>query len=118
MNCRHCHRDIADSSSFCSFCGAPQQVPCYGSAGRPPRLMRSITDKKIAGVCGGIAEYLDFDSTIVRLVWVLLIILPVPFMPAFLGYFVAWLVMPKAPGFTAAGAHQPPVIIPNSASSA
>ena len=61
------------------------------------RLMRSSTDCKIAGVCGGIAEYLEVDSTIVRLVWVLLVIIPVPLVPAVLGYLVAWLVMPKAP---------------------
>jgi phage shock protein C len=59
--------------------------------------MRSAVDCKIAGVCGGIAEYLEVDSTLVRLVWVLLVLMPVPVVPAFVGYFVAWLVMPKAP---------------------
>ena len=37
------------------------------------RLHRSTADKKIAGVCGGIAEYLGVDPTIIRLVWALLI---------------------------------------------
>jgi len=59
--------------------------------------MRSVVDCKIAGVCGGIAEYLEIDSTLVRLIWVLLILMPVPLVPAFVGYFVAWLVMPQAP---------------------
>jgi len=36
------------------------------------RLYKSDTDKKIAGVCGGIAEYFNIDSTIVRLLWVLI----------------------------------------------
>jgi phage shock protein C len=58
-------------------------------------LRRSITDKKIAGVCGGIAEYFDIDSSIVRLFWVLAVVLPIPFVPAFIGYLVAWMVMPK-----------------------
>ncbi|MDI6802755.1 MAG: PspC domain-containing protein [Bacteroidota bacterium] len=35
-------------------------------------LRRSIENKKIAGVCGGLAEYLDIDPTIVRLIFVLL----------------------------------------------
>ena len=35
------------------------------------RLTKSATDKKIAGVCGGIAEYANIDPTIVRLLWVL-----------------------------------------------
>ncbi|HXU22110.1 MAG TPA: PspC domain-containing protein [Verrucomicrobiae bacterium] len=61
------------------------------------RLMRSSVDRKIGGVCGGIAEYFEIDSTVVRIIWVLLILMPVPIVPAFLGYFVAWLVMPLAP---------------------
>jgi phage shock protein C len=97
MNCPKCHRDIAEYSNYCYYCGAQQHVT---PAGPPPihkRLMRSSTDCKIAGVCGGIAEYLEVDSTIVRLVWVLLVIFPVPLVPAILGYFIAWLVMPQAP---------------------
>ena len=35
------------------------------------RLCRSQTDKKIAGVCGGVAEYFGIDSTLVRLGWIL-----------------------------------------------
>lgn len=35
-------------------------------------LRRSINDKKLAGVCGGLAEYLEIDSTIVRLIFVLI----------------------------------------------
>ena len=35
------------------------------------KLYRSKTDVKISGVCGGIAEYLDVDATIVRILWVL-----------------------------------------------
>ena len=56
--------------------------------------MRSSVDHKIAGVCGGIAEYLEIDSTIVRLVWVIMALLPIPVVPAVIGYFVAWIIMP------------------------
>jgi phage shock protein C len=118
MNCRHCQREISDVSSFCPFCGAPQQIPSYASPGAPKRLKRSVSDRKIAGVCGGIAEYFDIDSTIVRLIWVLLVILPIPLVPAFLGYFIAWIVMPKAPLYLPAASQQPPIIIPNSAQTA
>jgi phage shock protein C len=96
MICTNCQRDIADYSNFCYFCGMQQHT----TASIPPlaskRLMRSRTDRKIAGVCGGIAEYLDVDSTIVRLIWVVAILLPIPLVPAFIGYFVAWLIMPEA----------------------
>lgn len=36
------------------------------------KLYRVTDNKKIAGVCGGVAEYLDLDVTIVRLVWAIL----------------------------------------------
>ncbi len=35
------------------------------------KLYKSRTDKKLCGVCGGIAEYFDIDATVVRLLWVL-----------------------------------------------
>jgi phage shock protein C len=114
MICQNCQRDVADYSSFCPFCGATQHIPSNGPSRTSKRLMRSTSDRKIAGVCGGFAEYFDIDSTFVRLIWVLLILLPIPLVPAFLGYFVAWVVMPKAPRYTGAAAQQPPVIIPNS----
>lgn len=37
------------------------------------RLHKSASDKKLAGVCGGLAEYLGIDPTIIRLAWALLI---------------------------------------------
>lgn len=36
------------------------------------KLTRSKTDRKILGVCGGIAEYFDIDSTLVRIGWILI----------------------------------------------
>jgi phage shock protein C len=97
MICPHCQRDIADYSNFCYFCGARQNASTAQPARASRRLMRSSVDCKIAGVCGGIAEYLEVDSTIIRLIWVLLVLMPVPLVPAVLGYFVAWLILPKAP---------------------
>jgi phage shock protein C len=79
--------------------------------------MRSVADRRIAGVCGGIAEYFEVDSSIVRLIWVLAVLMPIPLVPAFLGYFVAWVVMPKAP-MSAGIRVPPPVIIPNSTQTA
>jgi phage shock protein C len=75
--------------------------------------MRSAIDSKIAGVCGGVAEYFEVDSTLVRLIWVLAILMPVPLVPAFLGYFVAWIVLPKAPYPVQHAA--PPESVPTSA---
>jgi phage shock protein C len=99
MNCVSCHKEIAEYSNFCYYCGARQNADAAPSAPPRPqkRLMRSSTDCKLGGVCGGIAEYLDADSTIVRLIWVVLVIFPFPLIPAVLGYFIAWLVIPQAP---------------------
>ncbi|WP_077610516.1 PspC domain-containing protein [Clostridium sp. Marseille-P2415] len=40
--------------------------------GNQKRLYRSDTDKMLCGVCGGIAEYFDVDTTIIRLLWAVL----------------------------------------------
>jgi len=59
---------------------------------RPARLMRSVTDKKIAGVCGGVAQYFGVDSTLVRFVWLVAI---VAWGAGAGAYIVAWIVMPN-----------------------
>jgi len=59
--------------------------------------MRSATDMKVAGVCAGFAEYFDMDPTVMRLLWAILTIMPVPFFPGVIGYLVGWIVMPVAP---------------------
>lgn len=59
------------------------------------KLYISETDKKFLGVCGGVGEYLDVDSTIIRLVALALIFFP-PF-PGLIAYFAMYLVIPKQP---------------------
>lgn len=58
------------------------------------KLTRSATDKKLGGVCGGIAEYLDVDTTVVRLAWVLFALF---LGGGILAYIIALLVMPNPP---------------------
>ena len=100
MFCANCGQEIPAASNFCQVCGARQSSASASASvatvcGPPRRLHRSVRDCKLGGVCGGLAEYWGVDSTIVRLVWVLLVIFPVPLVPAILGYFVAWLVIPR-----------------------
>jgi phage shock protein PspC (stress-responsive transcriptional regulator) len=59
------------------------------------RLFRSRTDKKIAGVCGGLANYLDIDPAIVRVIFVMLL-LPGG-LPGFLPYVILWIAVPEEP---------------------
>ena len=67
------------------------------------KLYRSRTDKKVAGVCGGVAAYFNIDSTIVRLVFVLLVVFAGT---GLLAYLIAALVMPEEPEAGAAGQAQ------------
>ena len=55
------------------------------------RLTKSY-DRKICGVCGGIAEYLNIDPTIVRLIWLLLVLCAGT---GVLAYIIAALIMPE-----------------------
>ena len=61
------------------------------------RVTRSRVDRKIAGVCGGTAEYLGVDSTVVRFLWVILTIFPGALLLGIIAYFVAWFIMPESP---------------------
>jgi phage shock protein C len=101
MYCMHCGVEIAGSSNYCSSCGGRQRQKTSRK-----QLTLSLTDKKLGGVCGGIAEYFDVDSTIVRLIWVVLSVVPGGFVGGALAYFIAWIIIPKPPAFAskAAGA--------------
>ena len=96
MTCSNCHREIVESSNFCYFCGARQTVAAARPACAPKRLMRSATDSKLAGICGGLGVYLDADPTIIRLVWVLIVLFSGIF-PGVIVYLLTWLIIPLAP---------------------
>ena len=55
----------------------------------------SSTDCKIGGVCGGLAEYFDIDSTLVRAAFLFLFL---TFCSGLLAYIILWLIAPKQPG--------------------
>ncbi len=59
-------------------------------------LCRSRTNRLIAGVCGGFAEWLGWNPTTFRLLFVVVSILSAAF-PGILVYVILWLVMPKPP---------------------
>ena len=61
------------------------------------RLARSETDKQIAGVCGGLADFFGVDSTIVRLAAVILAIYPGAIIGGVVAYLIAWFIMPARP---------------------
>jgi len=58
-------------------------------------LVRSRRNRMVAGVCGGIAESIGWDPTLVRLLYVLVSVISAAF-PGILVYLVLWMVMPQA----------------------
>jgi len=71
----------------------PESADTFSVAG--PRLTRSSADRKIAGICGGIAEYFGVDSTPVRLLWVILSILCGAVIGGVIAYVIAWILIPR-----------------------
>jgi phage shock protein PspC (stress-responsive transcriptional regulator) len=57
------------------------------------RVYRSETDKKLAGVCGGIAEYFALDSSLIRIAWVVITILS-GVLPGILAYILLATIIP------------------------
>jgi phage shock protein C len=103
MYCTQCGEKLAESARFCTACGKPTgatvSAAAYSAAGfsgstQPKRLRRILAGKKIAGVCAGFAEYFGADITLMRIIWVALLLLP-PHIGLF-AYIVAWAVLPKS----------------------
>ena len=98
MVCPNCQREIANYSNYCYFCGTRQEPAATSCAhsGARKLLMRSSTNTRLAGVCGGLGEYFDVDPTLVRLIWVLVTVFSALVVGS-LFYLIAWIVMPLAP---------------------
>jgi phage shock protein PspC (stress-responsive transcriptional regulator) len=98
MICPNCQKDIAAGSKFCYNCGAKQPEtpapPAPPASGLHRRLTRSSTDKMIAGVCGGLADYFELDPTLIRVLWVLAFFCAGT---GLLAYIILWIVLPLAP---------------------
>ena len=62
---------------------------------QPKRLYRSRTDKVIAGVCGGLGEYFERDSTLFRVLFVLIAILSLGL--GVIAYIAMWMIIPRNP---------------------
>ena len=69
MYCTSCGTQLQDIANFCSECGCKtgRAAPPQGA---PRRLYRLAYDKKLGGVCSGLAKYLDVDVTLVRIAMV------------------------------------------------
>lgn len=60
------------------------------------KLYLSGADRKIGGVCGGLGEYFDMDSTLFRIIFILITILSMGL--GIFAYLGMWIVIPRKPG--------------------
>jgi phage shock protein C len=63
-------------------------------ANKPKKLYLSSKDKKLTGLCGGIAEYFETDSSLVRLAWIIFTVIT-GIVPGIIAYIIAAIVIPK-----------------------
>ncbi len=91
MYCNACGKVIAEDGRYCSHCGN-----VVGIQPVPKRVMRSRTDRKVGGVCAGLAQYLDLDTSLVRILW-FFITLACGIFPGLVAYVLAWIIIPEEP---------------------
>ncbi len=90
MYCNYCGKVIQEDAAHCAYCGKR-----VGAVAARTRLMRPRADRKVAGVCAGVAEYFDLDVTLVRVVWLITALIPLGV--SLIAYVVGWIVMPEEP---------------------
>jgi phage shock protein C len=65
-----------------------------GTVAQTRKLYRSRTDRKLAGVCGGLAQYFNIDAILMRVLFVVLALLGGP---GLVIYLMLWIVVPEEP---------------------
>ena len=93
MICPKCQKEIADGSNFCYYCGERTAPAAPPTDGESRRLIRSVTDRKLGGVCAGLADYLGMDVSLVRVLAAVSILF---YGVGLVAYLVAWIVIPEA----------------------
>lgn len=99
MYCTSCGTQLQDTANYCSECGGQTGRSAPPRQGAPRRLYRLAYDKKWAGVCAGLAKYLDVDVTLIRVLVVLAFFCTGGLV--LLAYIVAIFIMPVDYGFPA-----------------
>ena len=93
MFCGVCGFPIEAEDRFCRRCGKLTAAGSEIDAGVERRLRRSQEDRKLAGVCGGVARYFGKSPKLVRAVWTGAALLP--FSPGLIAYGLCWAVLPR-----------------------
>src|SRR3979411_2218236 len=96
MYCNACGKAMAEDGRFCSYCGNVVGIPPT-----PKKFIRSRADRKIAGVCAGLAHYFDLDVWLPRTLSIFPT-LPPRVCPGIVTYLPAWIIVPPEPQLNAA----------------
>ncbi len=94
MHCTNCGCILNTNARFCPACGhavSGGNTSSQPNAAEPVRLVRPRSQKKIAGVCAGIARYLNWDVTLVRVLWILLVF---GAGTGVIAYIIGWIAIP------------------------
>jgi phage shock protein PspC (stress-responsive transcriptional regulator) len=98
MYCTSCGNALGEADRYCSQCGKANAPGPGGTAPAPPpgwsrpRFERAMSNKKLAGVCGGVARYLDIDVTLVRVLFIVGVLFK---LATVILYLVLWAAMSR-----------------------
>ncbi len=103
MHCTHCGKEILPGTRFCPSCGTPVAAsttggtvpPPYPTARLRPELLRPRSGRMVAGVCAAFARTYGWNLTLIRIL--LVVLTPLHLGIGFLGYIVAWIIIPEEP---------------------
>ncbi len=96
MFCTRCGKELRADDKFCFDCGTATAKGFAVPRGPSAVLTRPVLGRKIGGVCAGFARYLGIDVTVARIIAVVLLLWPVPFIGG-VAYLIAMLVIPEEP---------------------
>ncbi|MEO5922942.1 MAG: PspC domain-containing protein [Bryobacteraceae bacterium] len=94
MFCTHCGVQLGEQQpNFCPTCGQRTQEGAAYARPAQKRLERSISHREVGGVCAGLADYLNLDVTLIRLLAVIGLVFSVG--TGALAYIIAMFVIPE-----------------------